>query len=292
VSRKLKIAFIINPVSGVGKQKKVEIAIENYLDTSRFSAHIVYSQYAGFITDYITQNINKFDGFVAVGGDGTVNEAVKALVNTDKFLSIIPTGSGNGLARHLKIPMNIEKAIQKLNFATINPIDVLKVADFYSANVAGCGFDAEVGWAFSTLKKRGLSSYIRLISEKIWRYNPIDFHLKVNDYELNGKAFILSIANGSQYGNNAFVSPNADLNDGVFELVIVKPFPKRYYLTIVTRLFSKQLHRSKFVTTVRAKSALLKVNTNKIHIDGEPESIEPNKFFKVEILPGSLKFLF
>ncbi|HCQ29599.1 MAG TPA: diacylglycerol kinase [Flavobacteriales bacterium] len=293
MTKRIKIAFIINPVSGVGKQKKVEVAVEKLLDKSKFDASFIYSQYPGFITDFINDNSGNYSGFVAVGGDGTINEAVQALVNKDLFLCIIPTGSGNGLARHLKIPMKIEKAVKRINEGKVNKIDVLKVADYYSVNVAGCGFDAEIGWDFATLKKRGLTAYIRLISEKIWKYSPIKYHIKTgNDTNLQGDAFIISFANGTQYGNNAVVSPLSDLTDGIFELIIVKPFSKRYYPAVIAKLFTKNLHQSKFVQTIQTKRALVKINTGKIHIDGEPRSIAENEFFNVEILPKALKVLF
>ncbi len=288
---KIRLAFIVNPVSGVGRQKKVEKAVQKYLDKQRFMPEIIYSEYAGFITRFIKDNSNRYDGFVAVGGDGTINEAVQALVGKPNFLAIIPTGSGNGLARHLKIPLQVEKAVKKLNNATVKKIDVMQLGEYYSVNVSGCGFDAEIGWDFSLLEKRGLSSYIRLVSEKIWRYNPVHYTIALSGKEISGKAFIVSFANGSQYGNNAYVSPESDLQDGVFEVIVLKPFQKRFYPAVVTRFFTKTLPQSKFVEVFRSAHIKVKFNSGKIHIDGEPKSISPNKWITVTMLPKSLNVL-
>ncbi len=139
---KQHILFLINPISGIGRQKTVEQLLEKEFDHDNLEYTIEYTQYRGHANELAKASVGKYDVVVAVGGDGTVNEVGSALVNTNTALAIIPTGSGNGLARYLQIPLRINRAIQAINHMNFKTIDSLSVNGNASLNVAGIGFDA------------------------------------------------------------------------------------------------------------------------------------------------------
>ena len=153
-NKKKIIYSIINPISGTGKQKVVEYLIEKFLDFSKFEITIKYTEKPKHAIEISKQSVTEYDIIVAVGGDGSVNEVAKALINSNAILGIIPTGSGNGLSRHLKIPMNLKKAVSNLNNLNIQEIDTATINGYHFLGTAGIGFDAHIGWKFSTAKKK------------------------------------------------------------------------------------------------------------------------------------------
>ncbi|GAO30906.1 diacylglycerol/lipid kinase family protein [Geofilum rubicundum] len=150
-----KILFIINPVSGIGRQKSIEGLILNDMDKQQWQTEIIFTTHKGHAYELSIRAAGFYNIVVAVGGDGTVNEVGRGLIGSKTALGIIPTGSGNGLARHLEIPFKINRALKALNNPIIKPIDVIKINDYYSLNVAGIGFDAFISHKFATKKNRG-----------------------------------------------------------------------------------------------------------------------------------------
>lgn len=286
---KEKLVFIVNPISGKAKkQKKLIKALEKYLDKNSFDYRIVYTRYrkhASKITkDYLQKN---YKYFIAVGGDGTVHEVASELVNTEGILGIIPAGSGNGLARHLSIPSKLKESIEIINKRKITKIDVGKINEEYFFCTCGTGFDAEVGKLFDKLSGRGFRSYVKAVIKKFFSYKPKKYKIKVDGNKIKEKAFLITLANASQYGNNAYIAPEAKIDDGYLDVCILKPFPKINSIGIGVRLFSKSIHNSDFVKTIKAKSITIKRNKKGyVHIDGEP--VKMKKKLKIEILEKSL----
>ena len=168
-----KIVYIINPNSGVGKKRSIAKEIrqlwkENGKSDSKIE--IVYTAHRGHARELAESYRNKVDIIVAVGGDGTVNEIGTGLINSSTALGIIPAGSGNGLARELDIPLRITNAIEIINEAKIRTLDVMKIQDHYSLNVAGIGFDAFISHKFAKVKVRGPLQYMNLIAKEYPRY--------------------------------------------------------------------------------------------------------------------------
>jgi diacylglycerol kinase (ATP) len=286
-----KILFIINPISGGNKRKDMPQLIKSNIDPDRFDAIIAMTEYRGHATilaeEALKQGIKRI---VAVGGDGTINETARALLNSEASFGIIPSGSGNGLARHLGIPLDTIKALQLLNNAKIISIDTGNVNGRAFFCTAGVGFDAHIGKVFADKKVRGFRTYISSSFNEFFRYKPSTYKLLIEGAELEKKAFCITFANASQYGNNAFICPDAEIEDGLLDICIIEPFPLYAAFDMARRLFEKSIFKSKYVSRIRIKQFLLKSDKDMItHLDGEPH-VE-GKEISVKVLPASLKVM-
>jgi YegS/Rv2252/BmrU family lipid kinase len=281
----MKIRFIINPISGTGKQKGIEKYINKYIK----DFEIVHTKKSGDAT-IISKNAAKenIDVVVAVGGDGTVNECLKGLVNTNTALGIIPCGSGNGFAYHVGMQSNIEKAVKQLNNSRIEIIDSCTANGFPFVNVSGIGFDAHIADLFLTLKFRGVFSYAKLIISEL-SYKAKEYSIFYNNIERKVKAYMIDFANASQFGNNAKISPMSDFQDGLIDFVIVNNFPKWKIPIIIFMLLTGRLHLSKHVEIIQCEKMTIKSENTNLHLDGEP--IKLSNPVVVTILPKSLKIL-
>ena len=281
----MKIRFIINPISGTGKQKGIEKYITKYLK----DFEIIHTKKTGDATRISKKAVNEnIDAVIAVGGDGTVNECLKGLVNTNTALGVIPCGSGNGFAYHIGMDHNIEKAIKQLNNSRTETIDSCTANGIPFVNVSGIGFDSHIANLFLNLKKRGFFSYAKLILKEL-SYNAKEYTICYNKNERKVKAYLINFANASQYGNNAKISPMADFKDGLIDFVIVKDFPKWKIPIIVYMLLTGKIHLSKHVEIIQCDKMTIRTENTLIHLDGEPyKSSNP---VEVNLIPKSLKIL-
>ncbi|MGQ0828444.1 MAG: diacylglycerol/lipid kinase family protein [Bacteroidota bacterium] len=287
---KKKICFIVNPISGVGRQKIIEKLIDTQLDRALFDYEIAYTKASKHAIELAKQAvINNCHIVVAVGGDGSVNEIAKGLVGSTTAMAIIPTGSGNGLARHLQIPLDLKKAMEVINRSKETKIDTMQLNEETFVNVAGIGFDAHIGWEFAKFGKRGLSSYVKVILRELPKYKAQDFELIIDGKSIHQKAFLISFANGSQWGNNAHIAPLADIADGVMDIAILKNVSFLSGAQIAYKLFSKTLHLSPYLETIRAKEVMVKQKDIIAHIDGEP--LEAGNIISIKVNPLSLKVI-
>ncbi len=285
-----KICFIINPISGVGRQKVIEKLIDGYLDRTKFTYEIAYTKAPKHATELAKNAVEKkFDVVVAVGGDGSVNETAKALIDSNVAMAIIPTGSGNGLARYLNIPLNLKKAMGIINNGKTTKIDSIQLNDETFVNVAGVGFDAHIGWEFAKFGKRGFSSYLKVIMREFPKYKPQDFELIIDGKPIIKKAFLISFANGSQWGNNAHIAPTADITDGMMDVAIIKDINFVNGISIGYRLFKKTLHQSSYLELLKVKEVTVIQKSTIAHIDGEP--IEVGNQIQLKVNPLSLNVL-
>lgn len=286
------ICFIINPVSGTGKWKGVEESIKKYLHPS-FTPIIHYTAYHGHATILAEDATENCSAIIAVGGDGIVNEAATGMMSTSAAIGIIPAGSGNAVANHFTIPHGHKEAIECINKMHFSTVDTALVNDIPFLAVAGTGFDAEVAALFSGSKKRGFFSYIYFSAIKYFTYKPSEYEIKVDGTTYCKKAFLISVANSSQYGNNAYISPEASVKDGLLDVCIVKPFPFFAGIAMLWRLFRKTLHHSPYVEIIRGKNIKIrKTNTNEplcLHYDGEPGGLVNE--IKISVQPRSLKII-
>lgn len=286
-----KILFIVNPVSGANRRKDMAQLIKANIDPARLDAIITMTEFRGHATmlaeDALKKGIKKI---VAIGGDGTINETARALLNMDAAFGIIPSGSGNGLARHLRIPLDTVRALQLLNNPKIISIDTGNANGRAFFCTAGVGFDAHIGKVFADKKVRGFQTYISSAFNEFFRYKPSTYKLLIEETETEKKAFCITFANASQYGNNAFICPDADIADGFLDICVIEPFPLYSAFDMARRLFQKSIFNSKYVNRVRIKQFLLRSDQNMIlHLDGEPH--EDGKEISVKVLPGSLKVM-
>jgi len=269
---KSKIAFIINPFSGTAKKEDIPALIQLELDKTVFEPEIVFTTHRGHGTELAKTFVDKgFQVVVAVGGDGTVNEVAQALVHTNTSLGIVPIGSGNGLARHLGIPMNTKKAVKQLNHCESIFMDYGLVNERPFFCTCGTGFDAYVSTEFAKGKKRGIMSYIEKIITGYFTYKSQNYHLQGEGIDLDTKAFVITFANASQWGNNAYIAPLASVQDGKLDISIMSSFPIIAIPTLALQLFAKTIDKYLFMTTLRSeKITLIREESGPFHYDGEP----------------------
>lgn len=288
---KKKIAFIINPFSGTGRKEDLPGLIQQGLDKKVFEPEIVFTKNRGHGTELAKEFVEKdFHFVVAVGGDGTVNEIARSLIHTNTSLGIIPIGSGNGLARHLGIPMNVKKAIQQLNYSESIFMDYGLVNERPFFCTCGTGFDAYVSTEFAKGHKRGVMSYLEKIITGYFSYKSQNYHLQGDGIDLTVKAFVLTFANASQWGNNAYIAPQASVQDGQLDISIMSNFPIIAIPTLALQLFAKTIDKDLFMTTLRADSiSLHREEPGPFHYDGEP--YEEGKEILVKMVAGGLKVM-
>ena len=285
-----KILFVINPISGSGKQKNIGDVIERHLDKFKFSFELVFTTHPKHAEEIILQQQAHFDIIIAVGGDGSVNQIGTSLINSPVVFGIIPAGSGNGLARHLNIPLNFKGAIELINsYQKPIKIDVAKMNGHCFLSTAGTGFDAHVAWKFSTATTRGFLTYAKITLQELFKYKIKKYKLEINDQIIEVNALAVTIANSNQYGNNAYVSPQSKLDDGFLRLIVIKAFPVYYAPLIIFRLFNKSLLKSKFVVQHTLKRIVITSPTEHVQLDGESLTMEQK--LNIEIIPHCLHII-
>jgi len=282
-----RIHFIINPISGIKRKVRVVDALKRHL-CDDFKYGIDFTQYADHATELAREASRQgAEAVIAVGGDGTINEVGKALVGTDTHLGVIPMGSGNGFARHMEIPLKIPEAIFCINRFKSIRIDSGKVNDEVFLSTVGLGFDALVGRRFADFGKRGLLSYMQVSTSEFFKFESGDYQLLIDGKPLDTKAFLINFANVGQYGNNAWIAPNASVTDGKLNVCILEEFPQHLVGDIIFKLFNKQLDQSKYYRSVLAEEIEV-ITPSLYHLDGEPRR---RKALKVRVIPSSLNVI-
>ncbi|MBO1363226.1 YegS/Rv2252/BmrU family lipid kinase [Prevotella sp. A2931] len=269
---KKKIVFIMNPISGNSSKAGIPELIENNIDKKQFDYQLKLTEYAGHASEIATQcKTGGIDIVVAIGGDGTVNEVAKAIINSDTALGVIPCGSGNGLARHLMLPMNIKRSIEVINQCVIHKLDYGIINQYPFFCTCGMGFDAFVSQKFAESGKRGPISYVENILREGLKYKPETYTIKSENGASQYKAFLISCANASQYGNNAYIAPQASMSDGLLDVVIMEPFDVLEAPQISIDMFNKTLDKSSKIKSFRCKKLhIRRDHPGVIHYDGDP----------------------
>lgn len=227
---------------------------------------------------------------VAIGGDGTINEIARSLVHTKTALGIIPCGSGNGLARHLQIPMEIKKAIDIINDGLIDIIDYGKINDVPFFCTCGVGFDAFVSLQFSKAGRRGPLTYLEKTLLESLKYRPETYELEMDGNTSRYKAFLIACGNASQYGNNAYIAPQATLNDGLLDVTILEPFTVLDVPALSFQLFNKTIDQNSRIKTFRCQT--LRIHRTKqgvVHFDGDPMMM--GEYIDVRIIQKGLQVI-
>ena len=286
-----RVFFIINKYSGKGFQSAVEGQVIDTCAASGVEVAIEYTRERGHATDLAREAVNQgFPRVFAMGGDGTVNEVARALVNTPVALGIIPSGSGNGLARHLQIPLTIPEALTSVSQYEIITMDTLRINGALSVNVSGFGFDAHVASQFGKDGTRGFYGYAKLVLTEFLSYKEFDVIGDFDGTVETKRAFMVALANASQFGNNALVAPRASVSDGVMDICFIRRISITEAVPFIMKMFRGNIERSRFVTIVKAKHFHAELSTEQpIHLDGEPG--KPSKIFDVQIHPASLRVI-
>lgn len=267
-----KIRFLLNPKAGHGNSRKLNSLIPGFYHSTQHHIEIVQTEFAGHAHELAKDAAEKnFFAVVAAGGDGTVNEVAGALAGSGTALGIIPSGSGNGFARHFGIPMNVKDALAITDTGKIITTDSLLVNQKFCINMAGTGFDAHIARLFASFGKRGLASYVRLVKREYFSYPERNFEIEMDGTIINRKALVIEAANGSQFGNGARIASLARVDDGMADLVVLRKISLAAMLPVLIKLFNGSLHRSANVETLKGKKIVIKSNEPmELHVDGEP----------------------
>ena len=216
------ILIIINPNSGNKRTRTIEKKIKS----SGYNIPYVITENPDELGKIFEQNIEKYKAFIVAGGDGTVNEALKYLYRrNDKLFGVLPEGSGNGFSRELGFKRSLKSLIEDIKKGESIYVDILTINENICVNMAGLGFDGFVAQIFEKSNNRGLKNYIYAILKSIFLFKPFYATLTIDNKTIQGKFLMITVANTRQFGNNALIAPQASPDDGVFDLVLVRPFP-------------------------------------------------------------------
>jgi YegS/Rv2252/BmrU family lipid kinase len=291
VEQKTRLLIWANPLSGGKNKKKLPLLLDRWLNKDQFEYELIFWNHANEkLSDY-SDSIQKADVLVAAGGDGTVNHVAAVCMAFEKALGFLPFGSGNGLARHLKIPLWPENAIRKLNQGKFSAMDIIYLNDQLCLNIAGAGFDAAVAHSFAAGIRRGFIGYATQIFKNLFTYKEYTLKVTIDDRTEDHKAFMLGVANGSQWGYGYSINPKGSLSDGLMEVYMVKK-PSIFSLPA---LFLKarfgNLDTSSVVRILQAHHVELSgPSPLQMHIDGEPVVFESPVV--INIKPGALRVFY
>ncbi|MBP5387658.1 MAG: YegS/Rv2252/BmrU family lipid kinase [Prevotella sp.] len=268
----MKVLFVMNPISGAVKKSGIPKLIDQYIDKDRFEYNIRYTERAGHAETIAREAAEAgIDIVVAVGGDGTINEVGRGLIHTTTALSVIPCGSGNGLARHLSIPVNIKKSISILNKCQIHELDYCTINEHPFFCTCGMGFDAFISQKFATSKRRGPLKYIEEVLREGLNYEPEVYQIEDEGSRHRYQAYLVTCANASQYGNNAYIAPQASMSDGFLDVIIMEPFGFMDAAQVSFDLMNKTLDKSSKVKTFKSKHVIIhRQHPGPVHFDGDP----------------------
>ena len=266
------IVAIINPVSGTGSKDRIPRLIDTVVNHDINDVSIIATEYAGHAREIAAQAVaDGADVVAAIGGDGTVNEVGSSLCGTDTALAIIPCGSGNGLARHLRIPMNASRALQVLNNGIVGEFDYCTVNGKPFFCTCGMGFDATVSYKFANEGTRGFITYIKTTLKEYIKFEPQRYLIDIDGQQMEEKAFVIACCNAAQYGNNAYIAPRATMQDGLTDVTVMHPFNIVSGALIGARLFMRKLNNDHHVSIYRGKRIIIERDHDDIiHIDGDP----------------------
>lgn len=270
----IKIAFILNPVSGTRHKELILSYIKELFTEERGYSTTYYRTKCVGDAFNVSKEFAKdgYDIVVAIGGDGTVSEVAEGLINSDTKLAIIPVGSGNGLARHLKIPMSYEKAVEVILNGKVQKIDagVINNQPFFCT--AGLGFEAVIGDRFNSSHTRGLITYIEFCAKEYVKYRPERYSIDIEGKKFSTEAFLITFANCAQWGNNVFIAPQANISDGLLDVVVWKKTPAVAMPIVTAGLFFKTIQYSEMVDIYRCSNIhIVRDGEGLIQFDGESQ---------------------
>lgn len=289
---KKRILFVINPKSGRGQRQDIDAVL------SRFSAEYNF-KYQIFRTtgendsEEICRQMNEFKPatVIAAGGDGTINLVASLLINKEISLGIIPAGSANGLAYNLNIPENFEAALKKNLIDEARPVDVIKLNEkYYCLHLADIGLNARIVKRFEKEGSKGMLGYGKQLFKELFEgKTSFAFYINIPGHRRRKmKAEMLVIANAKSFGTGAIINPTGNLNDGKFEIIIIRPYPWWFVFTFLYAAFTGHLHKMKYVKVFSASEAKISLpELQEFQIDGEV--MQETKEINVEILHSALK---
>jgi diacylglycerol kinase (ATP) len=266
------VFLVINKFAGHQKRiKKAIDTVKTCLQEKGCNVHCEFTQYPGHATRIASEAIRKeYELIVAVGGDGTVNEIARAVIGTQAKMGIIPAGSGNGLARELGIPMNLLKSTRSFPYGSLQEIDVCRINDQAFFCTCGIGFDAQIALRMNESSSRGFIRYILLTIRESLHFKSFSIKMKMDGVLLEKKVFLVTFANISQFGNHAYIAPHARVDDGLLDVIVIKPFSRFWLPVLGILLFTPVIPCLPFVEYYKVKEVeILHADTPIFHFDGE-----------------------
>lgn len=286
------IYFIVNPIAGHGKAMAVTKKIEKELTERKIKHQIVYSEYPGHSVELAAGvNEKEFSKVVSIGGDGTLNEILNGLNLKTMSLGIVPAGTGNDLVRCTGIPSDEEQALEVILNGVEKSIDIGVINNQRFINVAGFGLDVEVLRETMKFKKiiKGELAYALGLVKALLKFKPIKLHVLVDGVEYHQEAMICAIGNGQYFGGGMRILPSAELDDGLFDICIIKKKPKIQLLYHFPKIFKGTHIKLTWVDYIKGKN--VKVLTEQgvfINTDGE---ISQKNLPEFSILEKSLRII-
>ncbi len=290
----MKIRFIYNPHSGRNRGRPwLPAHIREFIAAQQLDASLVTTEGAGHATELARDALGEdCDRVIAVGGDGTMNEVAQALLHMRASLGLIPCGSGNGLARHLRLPSDPHRALALAvdPAARVATIDTGVANDRPFFNAMGVGFDAEISQRFNRLTRRSLAAYARVALAAFWHRRHERIEIRSRDGILTLDLLLVAATNSDQYGNDAMIAPGARVDDGLLDLVGVKPIGPAGAIPLIVRLFLGRIHLSPDVIRLRDSSfTISRLRDGLIHTDGETHITD--RIVQIRVKPASLRLL-
>lgn len=269
---KRKVLFVVNPVSGGISKDRFVRELANAIDKSTHHAEITVTRAAAETILAAKQAADaSFDVVVACGGDGTINCIASQLTDSQTALGIIPMGSGNGFARALKSPFKLDEALNILRHGAVHQIDAGMMNANFFINIAGIGFDAHIAGKFHNSQRRGLSTYTSLVLKEFLRFRPELYRIQSGEYTFEGQSFFTAVCNGSQFGNDFTIAPQADMKDGMLELIDVKKPSILQVPRLALNALQRKFDANALVSSMQGN--LFTIEREKeglVNIDGEP----------------------
>lgn len=291
MTEKKRLLFIVNPISGTQNKRNLTDLIAERTDREKFDFELKTTAYAGHASELARSHRElDYDAIIAVGGDGTINEVARELVHSNVAFGVVPCGSGNGLARHLHIPMDVFGAIDVINRFEVKTLDygVINGHPFFCT--CGVGFDAFVSAKFAGAEKRGMLTYLENTLREGVRYIPDTYDIQIEGETMRYKAFLIACANASQYGNNVYIAPHASMSDGLMDVTIMEPFSMIEAPQIALQLFNRTLNNNSRIKTFRCKQLRIERSVpGVIHYDGDPT--DSGNVIDVRLIAGGFKMI-
>ncbi len=286
---KKKLLFIANPISGTHDKQPIIDSLPGFLDAEYFEWSVEWTDHRGHAAELAQQaSADGIDVCVAIGGDGTVNEVARSLRHSNTALAIIPMGSGNGLARHLQIPMDPDGALRVLSECQIEALDYGLINDIPFFCTCGMGFDAFISEKFAGSGKRGLMTYIENTLRGGLSYQPETYELEIDGMKEHYKAFLIACGNASQYGNNFYIAPQASMSDGLLDVTLIEPLNVLEAPQLVMQMLNKTIDTNSHVRTFQCQSLHVhRTQPGVIHYDGDPA--EAGNDIDIRLVPKGLR---
>jgi diacylglycerol kinase (ATP) len=272
--------FILNPKAG---GLPVNFIVSLDLDR-RKNISYVKSLSVDDTNALLHANFDKYKTFIAAGGDGTVHSVAEKLIGSEKILGVLPIGSGNGFAKEFGFWPIIQPLLNDIERGESLKIDVIEINDKLCLNVAGIGLDSFVAHSFERFRLRGFFQYVWVTFRTFLELRPVLVTVHIDGKKIISEdLFVLTIANTRQFGNNAFIAPQAIPNDGMLDIVLIKPFPKILGPLFIVRLFTKKINNSKYVMSIKTdKEVTIQSDEERFHIDGEPVKLSGKVVVKIK----------